>query len=96
MKKIEYFDLSKDIKPEERIMTIISLFVRDNFYDEGYIKDEVEFERICNIIYDVYIDMDDVKLESIIEAIWNNMGPYKNTSRIDYSLIIGALEEGYY
>lgn len=96
MKDFSYFELSKDIKPEERIITIISLFVRDNFYDEGYIKDEIEFERICSIIYDVYIDMDDVKLESIIEAVWDTMGSNKDTKHVDYGLITGTLEKGYY
>ncbi len=96
MKDFSYFELSKDIKPDDRIKTIVSLFVRDNFYDEGYIKDEDEFERICSIVYDVYIDMDDVKLESIIEAIWDTMGCYKDTKHVDYGLIVGTLEEGYY
>ena len=64
-----YLNLSKDIKVDDRLTTIISVFIRDNFFDYDDI-DEEEFERICQIVYNVYLSNDDITLEDIIDIIY--------------------------
>ena len=90
-----YLNLSKDIKVDDRISTIISVFVRDNFFDYDDI-DEEEFERICQIVYNVYISNDDITLENIIDIIYQLTINKEDTKCVTRNAIIDKIKEGDY
>ena len=90
-----YLNLSKDIKVDDRISTVISVFIRDNFFDYDDI-DEEEFERICQIVYNVYISNDDITLEDIIRIIYQLTIDKEDTKCVTRNAIIDKIEEGDY
>lgn len=90
-----YLNLSKDIKTDDRLSTIISVFVRDNFFDYDDI-DEDEFERICQIVYNVYIRNDDITLEQIMNIIYQLTLDKEDTKCVTRNAIIDKIEEGDY
>lgn len=90
-----YLNLSKDIKTDDRLSTIISVFVRDNFFDYDDI-DEDEFERICQIVYNVYITNDYITLEQIMNIIAQLTLDKEDTKCVTRNAIIDKIEEGDY
>lgn len=90
-----YLNLSKDIKVDDRLTTIISVFIRDNFFDYDDI-DEEEFERICQIVYNVYLSNDDITLEGIIDIIYQLTIDKEDTKCVTRNAIIDKIEEGDY
>lgn len=90
-----YLNLSKDIKTDDRLSTIISVFVRDNFFDYDDI-DEDEFERICQIVYNVYITNDAITLEQILYIIYQLTRDKEDTKCVTRNAIIDKIEEGDY
>lgn len=90
-----YLNLSKDIKVDDRIPTIISVFIRDNFFNYDDI-DEEEFDRICQIVYNVYISNDDITLEDIIRIIYQLTIDKEDTTCVTRNAIIDKYEAGDY